>query len=77
MATLQVDPKLPDITPAQGLAGWRREFCIELHDAKNLPYPRITSLAAAPRTQRHVLSSITTLRLLIAAALLDVRAACA
>jgi hypothetical protein len=30
MATLQVDPKLPDITPAQGLAGWRREFCIEL-----------------------------------------------
>ena len=23
-----------------------------LHDAKNLPYPRITSLAAAQRTQR-------------------------
>jgi hypothetical protein len=30
MATLQVDPKLPDITPAQGLTGWRREICIEL-----------------------------------------------
>jgi hypothetical protein len=30
MATLQVDPKLPDITPAQGLTGWRREFCGEL-----------------------------------------------
>ena len=29
-ATLQVDPKLPDITPAQSLTGWRREFCIEL-----------------------------------------------
>ncbi|WP_456341252.1 hypothetical protein [Verminephrobacter aporrectodeae] len=41
-----------------------------LHEAKNLPYPRITSLAAAPRTQRHVRSSITTLRLRIAAVLL-------
>lgn len=30
MATLQVDPELPDITPAQGLTGWRREFRIEL-----------------------------------------------
>lgn len=30
MATLQVDPKLPDITPAQSLTGWRREFCLEL-----------------------------------------------
>jgi hypothetical protein len=30
MATLQVDPELPDITPAQGLTGWRREFCVEL-----------------------------------------------
>jgi hypothetical protein len=30
MATLQVDPNLPEITPAQSLAGWRREFCVEL-----------------------------------------------
>jgi len=30
MATLQVDPQLADITPAQGLTGWRREFCVEL-----------------------------------------------
>jgi len=30
MATLQIDPELPEITPAQSLAGWRRELCIEL-----------------------------------------------
>jgi hypothetical protein len=30
MATLQIDPNLPQITPAQSLTGWRREFCIEL-----------------------------------------------
>jgi hypothetical protein len=30
MNTLQIDPKLPEITPEQSLAGWRREFCIEL-----------------------------------------------
>ena len=30
MATFQIDPNIPQITPAQGLAGWRREFCIEL-----------------------------------------------
>jgi hypothetical protein len=30
MATLQIDPTLPEITPAQSLTGWRREFCIEL-----------------------------------------------
>jgi hypothetical protein len=30
VATLQVDLTLPDITPTQGLAGWHREFCIEL-----------------------------------------------
>ena len=47
-----------------------------LHEAKNLPYPRITSLAAAPRTQRHVPSSITTLRLRIAAALLKTLPRC-
>ena len=47
-----------------------------LHDSKNLPYPRITSLAAAQRTQRHVLSSITTLRLRIAAALLKTLPRC-
>jgi len=28
--TLQIDPDLPEITPAQGLAGWRREFCVEV-----------------------------------------------
>jgi hypothetical protein len=39
-------------------------------DARNLPYPRITSLVEARRTQRHVRSSITSLRLCIAAALL-------
>jgi hypothetical protein len=30
MATLQVDSNLPEITPAQSLTGWRREFCVEL-----------------------------------------------
>jgi hypothetical protein len=39
-------------------------------DARNLPYPRSTSLAVAQRTQRHVPSSITSLRLRIAAALI-------
>jgi len=30
MTTLKVEPELPDISPEQGLDGWRREFCIEL-----------------------------------------------
>lgn len=30
MAELQVDPKLPEITPDLSLMGWHREFCIEL-----------------------------------------------
>lgn len=30
MTPLQIDPDLPEITPAQGLAGWRREFCVEV-----------------------------------------------
>jgi hypothetical protein len=30
MATLQLEPELPDISPAQALDGWRREFCVEL-----------------------------------------------
>ena len=30
MATLQIDPDVPSVTPAQSLSGWRREFCIEL-----------------------------------------------
>lgn len=47
-----------------------------LHDAENLSYPRITSLAAAHHTQRHVPSSITTLRLRIAAALLKTLPRC-
>jgi len=46
------------------------------HAARNLPYPRITNLAAAQRTQRHVPSSITTLRLRIAAALLTTLPRC-
>ena len=28
--TLQIEPELPVITPAQGLAGWRRELCVEV-----------------------------------------------
>jgi hypothetical protein len=30
MASLQIDNNVPDITPAQSLNGWRREFCVEL-----------------------------------------------
>jgi hypothetical protein len=30
MAKLQVDPEPPQLTPTQQLAGWRREFCVEL-----------------------------------------------
>ena len=30
MATLQIDPDVPSVTPAQSLSGWRRELCIEL-----------------------------------------------
>jgi hypothetical protein len=30
MATLQLEPELPVVTPAQSLYGWRREFCVEL-----------------------------------------------
>ena len=30
MATLQIDPDVPSVTPAQSLTGWRRELCIEL-----------------------------------------------
>lgn len=30
MATLQVEPDLPTLTPLQRLTGWRREFCVEL-----------------------------------------------
>ena len=30
MASLQIDPHPPQLTPAQHLAGWRREFCAEL-----------------------------------------------
>lgn len=28
--TLQVQGDLPELTAAQGLTGWRREFCVEL-----------------------------------------------
>jgi hypothetical protein len=27
---LQIDPALPELTPAQSLTGWRRELCVEL-----------------------------------------------
>ena len=30
MATLQVEPNLPELTQTHSLEGWRREFCIEL-----------------------------------------------
>lgn len=30
MATLQIESELPVLTPAQSLAGRRREFCVEL-----------------------------------------------
>ena len=30
MAKLKIEPELPEVSPAQSLAGWRREFCIEL-----------------------------------------------
>jgi hypothetical protein len=30
MTQLQIEPELPDITPSQSLAGWHREFCVEL-----------------------------------------------
>lgn len=53
----------------QRLGSAAHERPLSLHQAKNLPYPRITSLGAAQRTQRHVPSSITSLRLRIAAAL--------
>ena len=30
MANLQIDSNLPELTPVESLAGWRREFCVEL-----------------------------------------------
>jgi len=30
MAALKIDSNLPEITPAQSLTGWRREFCVKL-----------------------------------------------
>ena len=30
MLMLQIDPALPELTPAQSLTGWRRELCVEL-----------------------------------------------
>ena len=30
MATLQIEPNFPQITPAQSLTGWRLEFCVQL-----------------------------------------------
>jgi hypothetical protein len=30
MASLQIDPNPPQLTPTEHLAGWRREFCAEL-----------------------------------------------
>ena len=31
MASLQIEPDMPVITPELSLTGWRREFCVELH----------------------------------------------
>jgi hypothetical protein len=30
MAHLQVDPAIPELTPAQSLTGWRKELCVQL-----------------------------------------------
>lgn len=60
----------------QRLGSAAHERPLSLHQAKNLPYPRITSLGAAQRTQRHVPSSITSLRLRIAAALVTTLPRC-
>jgi hypothetical protein len=30
MANLQIELDLPEITPAQSLAGWHREFCVQV-----------------------------------------------
>lgn len=30
MAVLQIDSNVPELTPVESLAGWRRELCIEL-----------------------------------------------
>jgi hypothetical protein len=34
MAHLRIEPVLPEITPAQSLTGWHREFCVELLDGQ-------------------------------------------
>lgn len=30
MATLQIEPEIPQLSAAESLGGWRREFCVEL-----------------------------------------------
>ena len=30
MATIHIEPDFPQVTPAQSLTGWHREFCVEL-----------------------------------------------
>ena len=45
-------------------------------NAKCLPFPRITSLGAAQRAQRHVADPITTLRLQLSVALTRVLGHC-
>lgn len=42
------------------------------HNAKSLPYPRITNLVEVQRAQRHVPSSITSLRMRIGALLPEI-----
>ena len=62
MAALQVDSNLPEITPAQGLTGWRREFCVELlGDGGARIYVRVIEKSSfkAAELQR----AITTVRL--------------
>lgn len=58
MAALQVDPNLPELTPAQSLTRWRREFCVELlgdGDARVFVRAVKTSSFKAAQLQRAIL----------------------
>jgi hypothetical protein len=58
MATLQIEPALPAITPAQSLAGWHREFCVEvLGDGSARIFVRVVDAVSskAAEMQRGVL----------------------
>jgi hypothetical protein len=58
MATLHIDPALPQITPAQSLVGWHREFCVELlggHSARIFVRAVETSSSKATELRRAIL----------------------